>query len=66
MNPRVRQAIRGMLTLAVAASLVATWSLRNSRKFGEWLRRMSDVPTAWVLTRTSGFEREGRDPAKRD
>lgn len=38
---------------------------RNNEAVGEWLRRLSDRPTNLVLIGTSGFEREGRDPAKR-
>ena len=53
-----------LLVLMVIAGIVV-WSQRNSPGFGEWMRRMSDGPTNLVLLGTSGFEREGRDPAKR-
>jgi hypothetical protein len=48
----------------VAAGVL--WANRDSRGIGEWLRRLSDVPTNAVLLMTSGFERDGRDPAKAD
>ncbi|MFN8592505.1 MAG: hypothetical protein U0031_13685 [Thermomicrobiales bacterium] len=48
--------------LTIAGAVI--WCQRNSPGFGEWLRRMSDGPTNLVLIGTSGFEREGRDPAK--
>jgi hypothetical protein len=43
---------------------VALWRLRNSPGVGEQLRTLSDLPTNAALLGTSGFEREGRDPAK--
>ena len=52
-----------LVLLAIAGIYV--WTQRNSPGFGEWMRRMSDGPTNLVLLGTSGFEREGRDPAKR-
>jgi hypothetical protein len=47
------------------AAAVAVWAYRTSPAVGEWLRRLTDQPTNLVLIGTSGFEREGRDPAKR-
>lgn len=55
--------VRALAVLAATVAVVA-WALRKSPIFGEWLRRLSDGPTNWVLIGTSGFEREGRDPAK--
>lgn len=40
------------------------WARRDSPGIGEWLRRMSDAPTNAALLWTSGFEKDGRDPAK--
>ena len=57
-----------MLRLSVvvlAAATVAVWAYRRNAAVGEWLRRLSDGPMNLVLIGTSGFEREGRDPAKR-
>ena len=51
-----------MLLLGIAAGVV--WMNRDSPGIGEWLRRMSDVPTNAALLWTSGFEKDGRDPAK--
>ena len=54
--------IRGIVAIGVMAGIV--WALSDRQAFGEWLRRMTDGPTNLVLIGTSGFEREGRDPAK--
>jgi hypothetical protein len=54
-----------IMTVALLAIGVAAWLLRNSPIVGEWMRQLADVPTNLVLIGTSGFEREGRDPAKR-
>jgi hypothetical protein len=53
-------------TLVMAAGLIAIvlWTFRNSAGIGEWLRVMSDIPTNALLLGTSGFEKEGVDPAK--
>jgi hypothetical protein len=53
------------LVLLLAIVGIVVWTQRNSPGFGEWLRRMTDGPTNLVLLGTSGFEQEGRDPAKR-
>jgi hypothetical protein len=47
------------------AAVVAVLAYRKNTAVGEWLRRLTDWPTNLVLIGTSGFEREGRDPAKR-
>lgn len=56
------------MTKRLAVGLVAIgivgWAVRDRQGIGEWLRRMTDGPTNLVLLGTSGFEREGRDPAK--
>ena len=39
-------------------------AIRNSQEPGERLRRFAERPTNLVLIGTSGFEREGRGPAK--
>lgn len=52
---------------ALAAGLVmigVIWAIRNGQELGERLRRLTDGPTNLLLIGTSGFEREGRDPAK--
>jgi hypothetical protein len=52
---------------ALAAGLVmigVIWAIRNDQELGERLRRLTDGPTNLLLIGTSGFEREGRDPAK--
>ncbi len=53
-----------LLAIGFTLAAVAAWLLRDSPGFGEWLRRMTDGPSNLVLIGTSGFEREGRDPAK--
>lgn len=53
-----------VLAIVLAAGIGA-WVIRNRVEVGEWLRQASDIPTNAVLLGTSGFEREGRDPAKR-
>ncbi|HEU0113975.1 MAG TPA: hypothetical protein VFQ80_04835 [Thermomicrobiales bacterium] len=50
------------LLMLLAAAIV--WRQRNSAGIGEWLRRLSDAFTNALLLGTSGFERDGRDPAK--
>lgn len=55
---------KGVVLLLIVGG-IAAWTQRNSAGFGEWLRRLTDGPTNLVLLGTSGFEREGRDPAKR-
>ena len=47
------------------AAVAAVLAYRKNEAVGEWLRRLTDRPTNLVLIGTSGFEREGRDPAKR-
>ena len=56
--------MKTLLVLAAAAAAAFLWFNRNSPGVGEWLRRMSDIPTNAVLLGTSGFERDGVDPAK--
>lgn len=52
--------------LAVGLAVIGFvgWALRDKQELGERLRRLTDGPTNLVLLGTSGFEREGRDPAK--
>jgi hypothetical protein len=52
-----------LVVILVGIGLVI-WRRRNGPGFGEWLRRLSDLPTNGVLLGTAQFEREGRDPAK--
>jgi hypothetical protein len=47
--------------LAVIGVVLA---MRHRLELGEALRRLTDGPTNLALIGTSGFEREGRDPAK--
>jgi hypothetical protein len=54
--------VAALVLLAVGSAL---WLQRNNAAFGEWLRRLTDLPTNIALVGTSGFEREGRDPTKR-
>jgi len=51
-----------LLLLAAGAAVLGVF--RDSPGIGEWLRRASDIPTNAFLLGTSGFEREGVDPAK--
>ncbi|MFW6074851.1 MAG: hypothetical protein ACOC9Y_04600 [Chloroflexota bacterium] len=46
--------------LLIALSLGALVALYRSN----WARSMSDLPVHLVLSGTSGFESEGRDPSK--
>ena len=50
--------------VVLITAAVAVWAYRTSPAVGEWLRRLTDRPTNLVLIGTSGFEREGRDPAR--
>jgi hypothetical protein len=60
----IEMGIRRSVVVLLAAA-VAIWAYRTSPAVGEWLRRLTDGPMNLVLIGTSGFEREGRDPAKR-
>lgn len=53
---------RLVVLLGVAAAVL--WAKRDSPGIGEWLRHASDAATNAVMLGTSGFERDGRDPAK--
>jgi hypothetical protein len=54
-----------MKALAAGLAMIGViWAIRNGQELGERLRRLTDRPTNLLLIGTSGFEREGRDPAK--
>lgn len=54
-----------LLALLLLAAGAFVWFKRDSPGLCEWLRASSDRPVNLVLLATSGFERKGRDPAKR-
>jgi hypothetical protein len=56
--------VKKLLFLAGMFLGLFLWFSRNSPGVGEWMRRMSDGPTNLMLLGTSGFERDGVDPAK--
>lgn len=56
--------MRKLLFLAGVFLGMFLWFSRNTLGIGEWLRRMSDIPTNALLLGTSDLERDGVDPAK--
>lgn len=56
--------MKKLLFLAGIIAGAYLWTNRNSPGVGEWMRRMSDIPTNALLLGTSDFERDEVDPAK--